>query len=119
MGDDELIPRVPEYAQKGTRRFVRIRICILLTGLSLFAQLYIYQPLIEELHSSFGVLSSTASLAVSSGTIGMALGLFFYVFYADVLPRRRLMTLTRQSNHPAMSPENTRPLIPPRMLPAR
>lgn len=94
MGDDELIPRVPEYAQKGTRRFVRIRICILLTGLSLFAQLYIYQPLIEELHSSFGVLSSTASLAVSSGTIGMALGLFFYVFYADVLPRRRLMTLS-------------------------
>lgn len=81
----------PRYTKKGTLRFSRIRFCILLTGLSLFAQLYVYQPLIEELHASFGILPSTASLSVSSGTIGMALGLFFYVFYADVLPRRRLM----------------------------
>lgn len=81
----------PQYTKKGTQRFSRIRFCILLTGLSLFAQLYLYQPLIEELHFYFGILPATASLSVSSGTIGMALGLFFYVFYADVLPRRRLM----------------------------
>lgn len=81
----------PRYTKKGTLRFSRIRFCILLTGLSLFAQLYVYQPLIEELHLSFGILPSTASLSVSAGTIGMALGLFFYVFYADMLPRRRLM----------------------------
>lgn len=91
MEEESLAPRAPRYTRKGTPRFMRIRWCILLTGLSLFAQLYVYQPLIDELHVSFGILPSTASLSVSSGTIGMAIGLFIYVFYADVLPRRRLM----------------------------
>lgn len=94
MEDVALTPRAPRYAQKGSLRFARVRFCILLTGLSLFSQLYVYQPLLEELHLSFGVLPSTASLSVSSGTIGMAIGLFFYVFYADMLPRRRLMVFS-------------------------
>ncbi len=75
----------------GSRRIRRIEAGILLTGLSVFAQLYLFQPLLKGLGDHFTLDAATASLSVSMGTVGMALGLFLYLFWADRLPRRRLM----------------------------
>ena len=82
----------PEKAEKGSARYRHIRNCMLLSGLSVFAQLYLFQPLLSELCRVFGVTPATSSLAVSFATIGMAIGLFIFAFRADALSRERLMS---------------------------
>ncbi len=75
-------------------RTFRIRFCILLSGLALFAQLYLFQPLLAELQVFFSVPARETSLAVSCATLGMAAGLLFFLFVADMLDRRRLMAIS-------------------------
>lgn len=76
------------------KRFRIIRNCMLISGLSVFAQLYLFQPMLGELQASFGVSLATGSLAVSASTIGMATGLFLFAFKADTFKRERLMSLS-------------------------
>lgn len=85
---------IKHYAVPGTLRFRRIRIGVLLIGLTMFAQLYIFQPILSSLREFYNIAHTSASLAVSTGTIGIAVGLFFYVFYADALQRKRLIALS-------------------------
>ncbi|HAO27169.1 MAG TPA: MFS transporter, partial [Chryseobacterium indologenes] len=37
---------VPEKADQGSRRFRNIKLCIFFSGLSVFAQLYLFQPML-------------------------------------------------------------------------
>ncbi|HIX74037.1 MAG TPA: MFS transporter [Candidatus Parabacteroides intestinipullorum] len=76
------------------KRFRIILNCMLISGLSVFAQLYLFQPMLSELQASFGVSLATGSLAVSASTIGMATGLFLFAFKADTFKRERLMSLS-------------------------
>lgn len=76
------------------KRFRIIRNCMLISGLSVFAQLYLFQPMLSELQASFGVSLATGSLAVSASTIGMATGLFLFALKADTFKRERLMSLS-------------------------
>lgn len=76
------------------KRFRIIRNCMLISGLSVFAQLYLFQPMLSELQASFGVSLAIGSLAVSASTIGMATGLFLLAFKADTFKRERLMSLS-------------------------
>lgn len=78
-------------SQAERKRFRRIRLCMLLSGLSVFAQLYLFQPLLTDLCSYYHVTAVTSSLAVSSSTVGMAIGLFVLAFKADAVSRARLM----------------------------
>lgn len=78
-------------AAKGTKRFRLIRNCIFLSGLSVFAQLYLFQPMLSELSSFFDITPAMSSLSVSVSTIGMAVGLFIFAFKADSLSRNKLM----------------------------
>lgn len=73
------------------KRFRLIRLCMLLSGLSVFAQLYLFQPLLSELCGYYQVSAVGGSLAVSSSTLGMAAGLFVLAFRADAVSRARLM----------------------------
>ncbi len=84
----------PTYTPRGTSRYYRILLATFLSGLSVFAQLYLFQPILAELAADFAIPQSASSLAVSLATVGMALGLFAFVFRADILPRRRLMLLS-------------------------
>lgn len=79
-------------AEVGSLRYKRIRNCIFLSGLSVFAQLYLFQPLLSPLCTTFGLTPAVSSLAVSFATIGMAVGLFILAFRADALPREKLMS---------------------------
>ncbi len=78
-------------AEKGSRRFKIIRLCIFLSGLSVFAQLYLFQPLLPMVAGHFKTSVGDSSLLVSSTTAGMAAGLFFFAFRADSFPRKELM----------------------------
>lgn len=73
------------------KKFHRIRNCMFLSGLSVFAQLYLFQPMLSDLCRSFQVDLPTSSLAVSTSTIGMATGLLFFAFKADAFRREKLM----------------------------
>ena len=81
-------------AKKDTARFRRIQWGVGLTGISVFAQLYLFQPLLPELGRTFSLSPAVSSLAVSAGTAGMATGLFTLAFWADRWPRKNLMSLS-------------------------
>lgn len=83
-----------EKANQGSRRFQYIKLCIFFSGLSVFAQLYLFQPLLPMAAEHFKVSVGDTSLLVSSSTIGMALGLLFFAFKADSYSRKSLMTFS-------------------------
>ncbi len=81
-------------AKKGSKRFRNIKLCIFLSGLSVFAQLYLFQPLLPMVAEHFNRSVGDSSLLVSSATIGMAIGLFFFAFKADQFSRKKLMVFS-------------------------
>lgn len=83
-----------EKAEKHSSRFKIIRLCIFLSGLSVFAQLYLFQPLLPMVAGYFKTSVGDSSLLVSSTTTGMAAGLFFFAFRADSFPRKKLMVFS-------------------------
>lgn len=80
-----------EKAAKNSKRVKLIEICIFLSGLSVFAQLYLFQPLLPTITQEFSTSVGSSSLLVSSSTIGMASGLFFFAFQADAYSRKGIM----------------------------
>lgn len=78
-------------ATDSRKRFRTIRNCMFLSGLSVFAQLYLFQPMLSELCVFFHTDLANSSLAVSASTLGMAVGLFLFAFKADDFVRERLM----------------------------
>ncbi|MGV2450327.1 UNVERIFIED_CONTAM: MFS transporter [Ralstonia mannitolilytica] len=83
-----------EKALQGSSRFRYIKLCIFFSGLSVFAQLYLFQPMLPIVAEQFGVSVGDTSLLVSSSTIGMALGLLFFAFKADSYSRKSLMVFS-------------------------
>lgn len=81
-----------ETAKKGSKQFNQIKWCIFLSGLCVFAQLYLFQPLLPNITSAFHISETESSFLVSSSTIGMALGLLFFGFNADRFTRKQLMS---------------------------
>lgn len=79
------------HSCKAAARFRLIRNCMFLSGLSVFAQLYLFQPMLSEVCRSFCVSPAESSLSVSASTAGMALGLIVMTFKADSVSRERLM----------------------------
>lgn len=71
-----------------------IKSAIFLSGLSVFAQLYLFQPLLPLLSQNFNTTPAESSFTVSASTIGMAAGLFVLAFLADSLSRKRLMSFS-------------------------
>lgn len=78
-------------AERGSLRFRRIKNSIFLSGLSVFAQLYLFQPVLPLLCKEFDITPAESSWAVSASTMGMAVGLFIFSLKADALPRKQLM----------------------------
>lgn len=83
-----------EKAIQGSLRFRYIKLCIFFSGLSVFAQLYLFQPMLPMAAEQFGVSVGDTSLLVSSSTIGMALGLLFFAFKADSYSRKSLIVFS-------------------------
>lgn len=80
-----------ERAEKGSKRFRDLQLTIFLSGLSVFAQLYLFQPLLSTVARDFGTSVGDSSLLVSSSTLGMAIGLLFFAFVADSFSRKNQM----------------------------
>lgn len=87
-----------EKAEKGSQRFRYIKLCIFFSGLSVFAQLYLFQPMLPTVSDYFITTAGDSSLLVSSSTIGMAIGLLFFAFKADSYSRKKLMTFSLVSS---------------------
>ena len=83
-----------EKADQGSRRFRYIKLCIFFSGLSVFAQLYLFQPMLPMVAEYFKTTAGDSSLLVSSSTIGMAAGLLFFAFKADSYSRKSLMVFS-------------------------
>ena len=77
--------------KRSNKNFRLIRNCIFLSGLSVFAQLYLFQPMLSELCRDFDISPAMSSLSVSASTMGIAIGLFIFAFKADSLSRTWLM----------------------------
>ncbi|NIF06112.1 MFS transporter [Chryseobacterium sp. Tr-659] len=83
-----------EKASQGSQRLRYIKLCIFFSGLSVFAQLYLFQPMLPMAAEQFKVSVGDTSLLVSSSTIGMALGLLLFAFKADSYSRKGLMVFS-------------------------
>ena len=83
--------RETEKAVKGSVRYKRIKWGIFLIGVSVFAQLYNYQPLLSEITHYFAVTPAESSYLVSASTFGMAIGLLLFAFIADRYARKDVM----------------------------
>jgi YNFM family putative membrane transporter len=73
---------------------LKIKIGIFLSGIAVFAQLYLFQPLLPLLCRQYAITPAYSSLAVVAGTIGMAAGLLVFAFYADGFKRKSLMVVS-------------------------
>lgn len=78
-------------AVKGTTTYKRIKWCIFLVGVSVFAQLYNFQPILSEITTFFKVTPAESSYLVSAATMGMAFGLLLFAFIADSYPRKDII----------------------------
>lgn len=87
-----------EKAVKGSVRYKRIKWGIFLIGVSVFAQLYNYQPLLSEITHYFSITPAESSYLVSASTLGMALGLLLFAFIADRYPRKDVMLFSLVSS---------------------
>lgn len=87
-----------EKVDKGSKRFRNIQLTIFLSGLSVFAQLYLFQPLLLTLAKDFGISAGDSSWLVSSSTLGMALGLLFFAFKSDSFSRKNQMLFAMVSS---------------------
>ncbi|WP_344827773.1 hypothetical protein [Chryseobacterium ginsenosidimutans] len=85
----KIIMNTTEKTDKKSKRFRLIKICIFLSGLSVFAQLYLFQPLLPMVAEHFHTTVGDSSLLVSSATIGMAFLLFWFKFFGK---RDRIFT---------------------------
>lgn len=72
----------------------QIGLSIFLAGLSCFAQLYLFQPIMPALVRQFNITPAESSFAVSFSTIGMATGLFGGIFLADRVSRKKLISIS-------------------------
>ncbi|UVD79216.1 MFS transporter [Myroides albus] len=80
--------RESEKAIRGSSRYKKIKWGIFLVGVSVFAQLYNYQPLLSEITSYFHITPAESSYLVSASTFGMAVGLLLFAFIADRFHRK-------------------------------
>lgn len=69
----------------------KIKVGIFISGLCVFAQLYLFQALLPEVCHYYNIDISHSSWTVSLATLGMATGLFFFAFQADAMPRKKIM----------------------------
>lgn len=87
-----------EKVDKESKRFRNIQLTIFLSGLSVFAQLYLFQPLLLTLANEFGISAGDSSWLVSSSTLGMALGLLYFAFKSDSFSRKKQMLFAMVSS---------------------
>jgi len=73
------VPLTDHSAAPGSVRYKRIRNCLFLSGLSVFAQLYLFQSLLAPLCTAFSLTLAESSLAVSFATAGMAAGCSYWL----------------------------------------
>lgn len=87
-----------EKAEKGSSRYNRISWTIFLSGVSVFAQLYDFQSILSPVAHYFDKSPAQSSYMVSSGTLGMAVGLFIFAFMADNFDRKHVMVFSLLSS---------------------
>jgi YNFM family putative membrane transporter len=77
------------YGDAGMRR---VRLGLFAAGLATFALLYVPQPLLPALSRAFGASPAVASLAMSAGTLALALAIIPVSSLSEVRGRREVMT---------------------------
>ncbi|MBB4682895.1 MFS transporter [Amycolatopsis jiangsuensis] len=77
---------------RGTSGFRRITLALFASGLATFTTLYCVQALLPALSTDFGLSPAQASLAVSLGTAGLAVGVIPLTALSGVVGRTPVMT---------------------------
>ena len=81
-----------ERLRHGDAGMRRVRLGLFAAGLATFALLYVPQPLLPALSRAFGASPAAASLAMSAGTLALALAIIPVSSLSEVRGRREVMT---------------------------
>lgn len=79
--------------QRGTREYRLVTLALFLGALSVYASLYVTQPILPLLSQDFGINPAQASLSLSVATVSMAFSQVLVGPVADSLGRKPIMTL--------------------------
>lgn len=79
--------------QQGTPEYRRVTLALFLGALTVYASLYVTQPILPLLSADFGISPARASLSVSAATISMAVSQVLVGPVADSLGRKPIMSL--------------------------
>lgn len=79
--------------QSGTREYRRVTLALFLGALSVYASLYVTQPILPLLSDDFAITPAHASLSLSVATMSMAISQVMVGPVADSLGRKPIMAL--------------------------
>ncbi|WP_293694761.1 MFS transporter [uncultured Agrococcus sp.] len=79
--------------RRGTGRYRRIQLTMFLAGVATFAQLYAPQAVLPQLVEAFDISIAESSLAVSAGTLGVAVSVLPWSIVADRIGRKRVIAI--------------------------
>lgn len=82
------------YIAQGSRAYYQAILALLLGSLANFGLTYSMQPLLPNVSATFDLLPSTASLAMSMTTGGMAIGLLLIAGIAGMLERKTTIVVS-------------------------
>ena len=82
------------YIAQGSRAYYQAIVALLFGSLANFGLTYSMQPLLPNVSETFGLLPSTASLAMSMTTGGMAIGLLLIAGIAGMLERKTTIVVS-------------------------
>lgn len=86
--------KVAALLSVGTKKYRQAQAGVMLAGFTAFGAQYCIQPIIKVLADDFALTPTAASLAVSSGMVGMALMLLALATFADRLPRKKVVAVS-------------------------
>ncbi len=82
------------YLKKGTKEFKLANLALFAAAFTVFANLYITQPLLPQFSEEFGVSPTIASLSLSLATGVLSVSLILFGSLSEAWGRKRLMTFS-------------------------
>ncbi|KKW68847.1 membrane protein [Lampropedia cohaerens] len=86
-------PTVASGIRRGTSAYWRASLALFCAGYATFSLLYCVQPLLPALAREFQISAATSSLSLSVSTLALAFGLLPAGALAEVVNRKRMMTI--------------------------
>ncbi|MDE5285597.1 MAG: MFS transporter, partial [Buchnera aphidicola] len=89
-----IIPIKKDYIIQGTKKFNNFILALFLGGFSTFSILYSVQSILPVFSTQFSLTPAESSLALSTATAAMSIGMLFTGPLSDIIGRKLIMSIS-------------------------